>query len=139
MTTGAFNPATELRGLALPALRGTQGFFASKNAFDVAWGDLLLALFTPRGSRPMDRAFGSNLYELLFDPIDVEDEIIDVSIREIARQFCPHIAIRSVVLTNVSSGKIQVGVVFSLASDQETVERRSVLIPKIFVSVPGVA
>lgn len=137
MVTGAFKPATELRGLALPARRGSQGFFASKTAFDVAWGDLLLAVFTPRGSRPMNRAFGSSLYDLIFDPVGIEDEIVEVSIRAVAQQFCPHIVIRKVTLLNVADGKVQVGVVFSLASDQETEERRSVFIKKTYVSIPG--
>lgn len=138
MVTGAFKPAIELRGLALPATRGPQGVFASKNAFDVAWGDLLLAVFTPRGSRPMDRSFGSTLYELLFEPIDIEDEIIEVSIRAVAAQFCPHIVIRKVTLLNSAQGTVQVGVVFSLTSDQATDDRRTVLIKKTYIALPGV-
>lgn len=138
MVTSAFNSSTELRGLALPAARGSQGPFASRGAADVAWGDLLLAIFTPRGSRPMNRAFGSSLYDLLFTPIDVENEIVEVSIREVASQFCPHIVISRVTLLNVEQGRIQVGVVFSLASDPGTEERRAVLIKKTHIGLPGV-
>lgn len=137
MVTGAFKPATELRGIALPARRGPGGFFEAKNPYDVAWGDLLQAIFTPRGSRPMNRAFGSSLHELIFNPLDVEDQIIQIAIRDVAAQFCPHIVIRRVTLLNAADGKVQVGVVFSLASDQETEESRTVFIKKTYVSLPG--
>lgn len=137
MPTGAFTTATELRGLALPALRGPGGFFASKNQFDVAWGDLLMAIFVPRGSRPMQRQFGSTLYDLLFDPIDIENEIIEASVRDIAAQFCPQVLIRRVTIKNSAAGHIQVGIVFSLASDIENEGERSVLIPKTVVTEVG--
>lgn len=139
MVTGAFKPATELRGLALPATRGPQGYFASKDPYDVAWGDLLCAVFTPRGSRPMRRSFGSSLYDLLFDPLDIEDAIIEVSIREVVAQSCPHIIVRRVTLLNATAGRIQVGIVFSLASDQETEAGRTVFIKKTYLSQPGVS
>lgn len=137
VVTGAFQPATELRGLALPATLGPQGIFASKSAFDVAWGDLLVAVFTPRGSRPMNRLFGSTLYDLLFTPLDVEDEIIEVSIREVAAQFCPHIVIQRVTLSSSTQGGVQVGVVFSLTSDPQTTTSRTVLVKKTHIGIAG--
>lgn len=137
--TGAFNPVQELRGLALPATRGARGFFDSKNQFDVAWGDLIMAVFVPRGSRPMRRSFGSALYDLLFNPMDIEDELIEVAIKDTAAQFCPHITIRRVTLLNVDRGHVEVGIVFSLTSDLAAETDRSVVVRKTHINLAGAA
>lgn len=139
MSNGAFKTATELRGLALPARRGPGGFFESKNPHDVAWGDLLVALFVPQGSRPMRRQFGSALYEYLFDPIAVEDETLEIAVRDTAVASCPHLNIVSVSIKNIDGARVTLGIVFGLKSDpMQTVERQTI-VQKTDISVLGAA
>lgn len=122
---------TQLRGLALPATKGPGGFFESKQPLDVAWGDLLLTLFTIRGARPMRRDFGSVLHELLFDPnVDEQAEVVDHVIREAAADHCPHIQIRGVETTSFDRS-LQIRVLFALRTDTSNVQAREVLIPKV--------
>lgn len=125
---------TQLRGLALPATKGPGGFFESKTALDVAWGDLLLTLFTPTGSRVMRRDFGSVLAEQLFEP-NTEDQaaIVDHVVREAAAEHCPHIQIRDVQVTH-DERAMQVRVFFALRTDTADVQSREVLIPKVHIS-----
>lgn len=136
MSNRDFALTTELRGLALPAIRGTGGYFESKTPFDVAWGDLLMALLVPQGSRPMDRSFGSTLYEILFSPLTLEFEVAEVAIRDAANRLLPHIDIRRVTVNSQESAKrVRVGVVFRLVTDRETEDERSVIVDKTFLSV----
>jgi len=125
---------TQLRGLALPATKGPGGFFESKQPLDVAWGDLLMALFTRRGSRVMRRDFGSVLAELLFDPTtDEQAEVVDHVVREAAADHCPHISIRGVEVSTIDRA-MQVRIRFALRTDTADVQTREVLIPKVHIS-----
>lgn len=85
------------RGLALPAIRTRGGYFASKSPHDTAWGDLMLAIFCPIGSRFMNRTFGSALHRLLFEPntadLSVQAEYL---IRDAAQKWAPHVVITAV-------------------------------------------
>lgn len=130
---------TELRGLALPAQKGPGGYFQTKSARDVAWGDLMLALFTPQGSRPMNRAFGSVLHEQLFEPVSalVDGGVLDYVIRDAVTQYCPHIVIREVEILDSPSKSIHLVIKFALRSDSSTVQTREVQIDKTYVSVGG--
>lgn len=130
-----FATVTELRGLALPATRGPGGYFESRGPLDVAWGDLLMALFVPVGSRPMNRAFGSALYEILFTPQTLEFEVVVVAIRDAVARLLPHIVLKDVTVIADTPRTVRVGVVFALASDRETEDRRSVLIDKTHLGV----
>lgn len=131
-----FSTVTELRGLALPASpRGAGGYFESKDPFDVAWGDLLMALLVPVGSRPMNRAFGSALYDTLFTPQTLEFEVVAVAIRDAAARLLPHIVIKDVTVIADTPKRVRVGIVFALASDREAEDERAVLIDKTHLSV----
>lgn len=134
MPSGYTN-ATELRGLALPALKGSGGIFESKSAEDVAWGDLLLALFTPIGGRVMRRQAGSALYELLFEPVNPDDfTLVDYTIREAARRQLPHVNITNVEVRDIGRG-IEIHVFFQLNNDRDAQSTsRVVQVPKTFVS-----
>jgi len=128
---------TQLRGLALPALKGTGGYFETKTSLDVAWGDLMNALLTPRGSRLMRRSFGSALHEQLFEPnTEDQQEIVDYIIREAAQEHCPHLQVRSVSVTKSesASNRVLVRVTFALLTDTSQVQDREVLIPKVYIS-----
>lgn len=125
---------TKLRGLALPAKKGPGGFFESKVAIDVAWGDLLLTLFTPAGTRVMRRDFGSVLREQLFEAnSELNDPIIDHVIREAASDHCPQVVIRNVTVTR-EENRAQVQVSFSLRTDTSSVQTREVIVPKVHLS-----
>lgn len=125
---------TQLRGLALPATKGPGGFFESKTALDVAWGDLLLTLFTPVGTRVMRRDFGSVLREQLFDAnSELNDPIIDHVIREAASDHCPQVVIREVSVVR-EDNRAQILVVFSLRTDTSRVQTREIIVPKVHLS-----
>lgn len=137
MVTGEFHIATELRGLALPARRGSGGYFPSASPADVAWGDLLLAILTPQNGRPMNRSFGTTLYQLLFEPIAEEFELVKMVIRDTAARSCPHLVIQDVTVASVEPERVEVGITFSLRSDLENVQERNVSVKKTNVSVVG--
>lgn len=130
---------TRLRGLALPAVKGPGGYFESKSPLDVAWGDLLSALLTPRGTRVMNRSFGSVLREQLFEP-NSEDHraIIEYVIREAAAENCPHIVIRDVkaYASDSDPKRVQLRVGFALRTDTANVANREVTVTKTFLSSP---
>ena len=108
----------QLRGLALPAIRTAGGYFVSKQPDDVAWGDLIITLFTPIGSRLMRRQFGSALSTLVFDPSDatLQTDITTV-IQAAAALWAPMVTIRGV--TTTLNGK-QVGVTVSFSRADNT-------------------
>jgi phage baseplate assembly protein W len=125
----------ELRGLALPALKGSGGYFESKGEGDVAWGDLLMALFVPIGGRVMRRSFGSSLYELLFDPIiEGEFQLVDAAIKDIAARNLPHVTVtRTLIRTAESNKGIEIKVFFRVNSSRDQERAQTVLIPKTYV------
>ncbi len=130
---------TKLRGLALPATKGPGGYFESKDPTDVAWGDLMVALFTPRGTRVMRRSFGSVLREQLFEPADdAQAGVIDFVIREAAQEHCPHLQIRDVQVSVSSSSVMSVRVFFAIKTDTSNVIEREVLVSKSFISADRV-
>lgn len=115
--------ATQLRGLALPAVRSAGGYFASKNRYDVAWGDLLRAIFTPIGTYPMNRRFGSGIWNVLFEP-NIEESASEVEfiIRDAVRIWTPHILLQSVDVKS-DQRSIRILVQFGLLEDLGVVER----------------
>ena len=136
MASRDFATTTELRGLALPASpRGAGGYFEAKDPLDAAWGDLLMALLVPVGSRPMNRTFGSALYDTLFTPQTLEFEVVVVAIRDAAARLLPHIVIKDVTVIADTPRHVRVGIVFALASDRGTEEERAVLIDKTHIGI----
>ena len=113
------------RGLALPARRVPGGYFSAEDEFDTAWGDLLIALVTPLGGRPMARTFGSGLSLLLFEPNTelVPSEAEEV-IREAAAAWTPHIVIHGVRVESQQDGRLGILVAFGLTTRRESAERQ---------------
>ena len=112
-----------LRGLGLPALQGAGGYFAAKTRHQVAWGDLLNALLCPIGGRFMRRAFGSGLYNVLFEPGMADNpQLIRFMVFDAASRHCPHIQIRDVIIA-VDGDTVNLRVSFSLAEDAAVEER----------------
>lgn len=118
-------PIIETRGLALPAIRSVGGYFASKGPHDVAWGDLLLALFTRLTSRFMRRNIGSSLSDILFQP-NVEEnlQVVELIIEDVAERDTPQIVLDDV--TVVLSGRtLALKIAFHLVDD-DTIDERLV-------------
>jgi phage baseplate assembly protein W len=119
----------QLRGLALPALKGTGGYFASRTRYDVGWGDLILAIFTPINARPMRRTFGSALHNVLFEPSTLAlEQLCNYVIRDAAQRWTPHVIINSVEV-KLSGEEVALGIRFSLLEDR-LVETRLIQIKK---------
>lgn len=115
-----------LSGLALPALRTFGGYFSTKTKYDVAWSDLMIALFCPLGGKPMNRNFGSALHDILFDPIGTaQANVTDMVIKRTAGLWCPHIFIRS-VRSQVEGRTLRLLIEFGLTSDRAYTETRPV-------------
>ena len=114
---------TELRGIGLPALQGPGGVFASKNKYDVAFSDLITAVFTPIGSRPMNRSFGSAVHNVLFDPSTVTaQQMVDFTIKQAVQTWAPHLYVESVSM--LAKGRpVAVGVKFGLVEERATQDR----------------
>jgi phage baseplate assembly protein W len=111
-------PAQQLRGLALPAIREAGGYFVSKNPDQVAWGALITAVFTPIGSRPMRRQFGSVLHEVVNEPADnVSLAAVELAVREAAKTYAPHVTILR-VMTQVDGRNIGVLIEYSRSDDK---------------------
>lgn len=125
VTTGQ----VDLRGLALPAIRTVGGYFASKNRYDTAWGDLLLAIFVPIGRRPGNRGFGSALHRVLFEP-DVlrKQQMVRHIISETAARWAPHVVIYEVKV-QVLDRTLQLEVSFGLKGEK-AVDRRLIRLPR---------
>lgn len=104
-------------GLALPAVRSAGGYFASKNAYDTAWGNLILAMMCPVGARFYQRSWGSGTAAVLFDPNDavLRNELAS-AIREVAAKYVPSVRILEIVTTS-SGTSLSVRVSFTLSTD----------------------
>jgi phage baseplate assembly protein W len=136
VVTSDIQTSRELRGLALPAVHGPGGFFESKGEAAVAFGDLLIALFTPIGGRFMNRTFGSALHDLIFETIPEEDfAFVDATIKDAAVKNLPHITVTRTRIRGLSNGKgIEIEIFFRIETSREVERRQTVLIPLTFVS-----
>ena len=111
------------RGLALPAIRSKGGYFASKSPHATAFGDLMLAIFTPIGSRPMNRTFGSGLNSILFEP-NLADlaSTAEFIVRDAAGEWVPHIVIDRVIVVRDRTA-LQLKIFFHLVDDETVSDR----------------
>jgi len=125
------NTKQEIRGLALPALRRAGGYFASKNKYDTAWGDVLRAIFTPVGSVPAKRDYGSALHRLMFEPdLLNRQQLVTYVITQAVKKWCPHVTLRDIALGASADGKtFGLRVKFSLTDELASVQERMVDIP----------
>lgn len=116
-------PNIDERGLALPALRITGGYFASKGPHDVAWGDLIMALFIRLNSRFMRRNVGSSFADILFEPnAESNLQLLDAIVRETAERDVPSIVVDDITLI-LGEKDVSIKISFHL-TDDDTVEER---------------
>lgn len=130
MATASLAQTTTLRGLGLPALSSAGGYFAVKDRYDMAWSDLMIALFTPIGGRPFNRSFGSGLSATVFAPMTVAlDNLTNYVIKQAAQAWCPHVVIISVE-SKTHDKTIQLGIKFALANELSRPDFRAVEVDK---------
>ena len=118
---------SERTGLALPAVKLNGGYFAPRTGADVAWGDLIIAAFTPIGGRFMRRDAGGALVDYVMAPLD---EALGSAVREaiitaVARQ-CPHIRIRTVDVKSTRNSTVDLSISFALSTSPTQVDTRLV-------------
>lgn len=115
------------RGLGLPAFQAPGGYFARKTGIEKAWSDLVLAVFTPQGGRPMRRTFGTAIYDTLFDPNDAKtSRIVEEAVRGAAERLLPHVQIRGVDVEQ-DGKRALLRIQFSLIEDSG-IEERTILV-----------
>jgi uncharacterized protein len=125
---------TAIGGLAFPAYKHSGGYFVRKNKWDVAWGDILIALFTRPNSKVHRREFGCRLTDLLFAPTNtIELQTIKYLVSETIKKFADHITIVDVTLNRIAKG-IEIGITFTLTADKGEPQSRTVTIPKTFIT-----
>lgn len=128
----------QIRGLGLPAVQLSGGYFASKSPADVALGDLIDIMFTPIGSRPMNRAFGCALIDVLFDPNDpLIKQRINFYVQDAVATWAPHVVVQFIDFKMVGD-VIKLGVTYYLQSDKIS-QTRALLIERkyLFRFQPG--
>lgn len=92
-------PLNVKKGIALPATRGSGGYFAVRSGEDLAWGGLVFTLMTPIGSRPMRRDWGSGLSALMFEEARSINGALQLTVRDTAARWCPDVIITGVSAT----------------------------------------
>jgi phage baseplate assembly protein W len=93
-------------GLSLPIQLGTQGYFQTNNDTISQISDNIKNLIlTIPGERRFNNSFGSNLYSLLFENIEVgvNDNIIIDAIQRNIDQYLPGVSILDVQISDVDS------------------------------------
>jgi phage baseplate assembly protein W len=129
-----YKNTTNLRGLGFPTLKGGQGYFHPKEKYDVAWSDLLLSIFTAPESRPINRSFGGRIRELLFAPqSEIDEAVVAYALKETVDRNAPHLKVHQVKVRQERQG-VNIEVTFSLTAETANPVRRSVTVPKSFVS-----
>lgn len=113
-----------LRGLAFPAIRHAGGFFATRTAYDVAWGDLLFLILTPYGSRPGQRDFGCALHDLVM--AQTTEALASLSrdyILRAVKQWAPHLKVQD-VRAAVVENQLVLDIDFGLTAEESSTTRQ---------------
>jgi len=93
-------------GLSLPIQLGTQGYFETNtDTISQVSDNIKNLILTVPGERRFNNSFGSNLYNLLFENIEVgvNDNIIIDAIQRVIDQYLPGISILDVQISNTTS------------------------------------
>ena len=115
-------------GLSFPLGRGNQGMFRQpKTTLAQARHNLKNLLLTMKGERPMQPEFGSNLYNILFEPI-VESQLGDLIEEEILNAvsiWLPYVNIRDITtnFANRDNNKIDIQISFDIKLNPGVVEQ----------------
>lgn len=92
-------------GLTLPIQLGTNGYFATNtDTISQISDNIKNILLTVPGERRFNNSFGSNLYNILFENIEVgvNDNIIIDSIQRTITKYLPGVSITDVQISNTN-------------------------------------
>lgn len=113
-------PATTLIGPALPAIRTSGGYFALRDKYDTAWGDVIMAIMCPIGGRWGNRSFGSGVPSVLFSPSDAAlPTMLNQYIKDALQKWVPSVRYLGSDVS-VSGTSVSVNIKFILATDPVT-------------------
>jgi phage baseplate assembly protein W len=114
-------------GLALPATRVNGGYFSSRDKYQTALGDVIMAIMTPLGSRPMRRGEGT-MFDL-FGPADQQGmkDLRDAAADSIRRSV-PQVVVRKLEFAKADGAPntVNVHITFALADDPATTRSETI-------------
>ena len=114
-------------GITLPLQSGNEGFFdQSHTTLEAARSNVRNLLLTMKGERPMQPEFGSDLYQVLFEPIvdggEIEEKC-DAAIREAVATWLPYLNIDDLSITTTDEDKARniyrISMTFSIKADPD--------------------
>ena len=104
-------------GIQFPLDIGNQGYFKqTKTLLDQSPHNLKNLLLTIKGERVAQPEFGSDLYNILFEPIDTDggiDENLESTIREAVDIWLPYIIIENVIVEINKKNEISINIHFT--------------------------
>ena len=85
-------------GLSLPLRGGELGFFKqTQTTFEQVKHNIKNLLLTMKGERPFLPEFGSDLYSILFDPIQSDTTMkVEDAIKDAMKMWLPHVVINRI-------------------------------------------
>tara|TARA_B100001250_G_C19528340_1_gene669172 strand:+ start:187 stop:615 length:429 start_codon:yes stop_codon:yes gene_type:complete len=114
-------------GITLPLQSGQDGFFnQSQTTLEAAKSNVRNLLLTMKGERPMQPEFGSDLYQVLFEPIVDGGEIEEkctIAIQEAVDTWLPYLNIDDLSITTTDEDKARniykISMTFSIKADPD--------------------
>lgn len=104
-------------GIQFPLDIGNQGYFKqTKTLLDQSVHNLKNLLLTIKGERVAQPEFGSDLYNILFEPIDTDGvlvENLESTIRESVDIWLPYIIIENVIIEINKANEISINIHFT--------------------------
>jgi phage baseplate assembly protein W len=91
-------------GITFPLTHGTQGYF--QQSFDTvsqACANIQNLFYTRIGERPMNPAFGSKIYQFVFEPNEIDERLIENLMMEEVLFWIPGVMISSVQVSTPSN------------------------------------
>lgn len=119
---------SEAIGVTIPIVRGQIGYFQqTRTTLQAARSNLLNLLLTNKGERLMQPEFGTDIYRLLFEQVDIGiDTQVEEDIRSAVSFWLPYIIIRDVKVDastdNIDRNRLDISTTFSIEQDPTTFE-----------------
>ena len=103
-------------GLSLPAVQRGGGYFVNQQPLNRVWGDILLTVYTPIGSRPMRRSFGSALWNMILG--QSKNAVgIQAAISVPVSQWVPYVTLGTISGTIQLNGNVGLQVNYGIVGD----------------------
>jgi|APSaa5957512535_1039671.scaffolds.fasta_scaffold03049_5 phage baseplate assembly protein W len=112
-------------GVVLPIRLGANGYFKqSSTLLEQTKSNLKNLLLTVKGERVGQPEFGSDLFNILFEPFDDElSSKIDSSIRDAISAWLPHVLLKGIQIdADQNSNFLEVSLTFSIETDPNAME-----------------